>query len=62
MRYMLIRQFRTLKRGQQRLLIHRGVEADARTDTTTPSELPEQVDEMGRLERVRPASRMHSVL
>jgi len=45
---------RTLKRGQQRLLVHRGVEADPKPDTTTPSEVADgtTVDEMGRLEAV----------
>ncbi|TYJ55431.1 hypothetical protein B9479_003934 [Cryptococcus floricola] len=42
---------RTLKRGQQRLYIHRGVEADPRPNSTTPSEvLNREDDEMGRLE------------
>ncbi|WVR05232.1 hypothetical protein IAU60_002244 [Kwoniella sp. DSM 27419] len=44
---------RTLRRGQQRLFLHRGVEADPAPQTTTPSELPgEPEDEMGRLERL----------
>lgn len=44
---------RTLKRGQQRLYVHRDVEADPKPDSVTPSELPEEkLDEMGRLERV----------
>lgn len=43
----------TLKRGQQRLLIHRDKEADPSSETTTPSELPNDHDEMGRLEEVR---------
>ncbi|WWC69461.1 uncharacterized protein I206_103401 [Kwoniella pini CBS 10737] len=44
---------RTLKRGQQRLYVHRGVEADAKANTSTPSELiGEPEDEMGRLERL----------
>ncbi|WVQ71681.1 hypothetical protein IAR50_001222 [Cryptococcus sp. DSM 104548] len=42
---------RTLKRGQQRLYVHRGVEADPRPNSTTPSEvLNKEDDEMGRLE------------
>ena len=44
--------FRTLKRGQQRLRIHRDKEADPSVQTTTPSESPEDADEMGRLEEV----------
>ncbi|KAL7423928.1 Phosphatidylinositol (PI) 3-kinase [Cryptotrichosporon argae] len=40
---------RTLKKGQQRLYVHRGVEADPRAETTTPSDPPAD-DEMGRLE------------
>ena len=43
---------RTLKRGQQRLRIHRDKEADPAVQTTTPSESPEDADEMGRLEEV----------
>ncbi|WVN86799.1 uncharacterized protein L203_101971 [Cryptococcus depauperatus CBS 7841] len=44
---------RLLKRGQQRLYVHRGVEADPRENTTTPSEMPgNKEDEMGRLERL----------
>ncbi|WWD15916.1 hypothetical protein CI109_100340 [Kwoniella shandongensis] len=44
---------RTLRRGQQRLYVHRGVEADPKPNTTTPCELPgEEEDEMGRLERL----------
>ncbi|KIR59973.1 phosphatidylinositol 3-kinase [Cryptococcus bacillisporus CA1873] len=44
---------RTLKRGQQRLHVHRGVQADPSLNTTTPSELAdEEEDEMGRLERL----------
>ena len=43
----------TLKRGQQRLYVHRDVEGDPKPDSLTPSELPEAgEDEMGRLERV----------
>jgi len=45
---------RTLKRGQQRLRIHRDKEADPAVQTTTPSETPEDADEMGRLEKVGP--------
>jgi hypothetical protein len=45
---------RTLKRGQQRLRIHRDKEADPSVQTTTPSESPEDADEMGRLEEVGP--------
>jgi hypothetical protein len=44
--------YRTLKRGQQRLRIHRDKEADPSVQTTTPSESPEDADEMGRLEEV----------
>jgi hypothetical protein len=44
--------YRTLKRGQQRLRIHRDKEADPSAQSTTPSESPEDVDEMGRLEEV----------
>ena len=43
---------RTLKRGQQRLRIHRDKEADPSVQTITPSESPEDADEMGRLEEV----------
>ncbi|WRT67140.1 uncharacterized protein IL334_004106 [Kwoniella shivajii] len=44
---------RTLKRGQQRLYVHRNVEADPRPNSTTPSEIEgEAEDEMGRLERL----------
>jgi hypothetical protein len=43
---------RTLKRGQQRLRVHRNKEADPSPSTTTPSECPEDADEMGRLEEV----------
>lgn len=43
---------RTLRRGQQRLHVHRGVEADPKPDTTTPCELPSSEDEMGRLEHL----------
>ncbi|WVQ78275.1 hypothetical protein IAT38_000360 [Cryptococcus sp. DSM 104549] len=44
---------RTLKRGQQRLYVHRGREADPKPNSTTPSELlDEEEDEMGRLERL----------
>jgi hypothetical protein len=46
--------YRTLKRGQQRLRIHRDKEADPSVQTTTPSESPEDADEMGRLEEVGP--------
>jgi phosphatidylinositol 3-kinase len=42
-----------LKRGQQRLLIHRDKEADPSPESTTPSELVNDNDEMGRLEEVR---------
>ena len=44
--------YRTLKRGQQRLRIHRDKEADPSVQTATPSESPEDADEMGRLEEV----------
>jgi phosphatidylinositol 3-kinase len=49
--------FRTLKRGQQRLYVHREVEADPRLDSTTPGEMPtvDGQDEMGRLEAVSSA-------
>lgn len=43
---------RTLRRGQQRLLLHAGKEADPAWDTTTPSEILGHQDEMGRLEEV----------
>lgn len=43
---------RTLRRGQQRLFVHRGVEADPKPETTTPSELTGGKDEMGRLEHL----------
>ncbi|KAE8541128.1 hypothetical protein D1P53_002482 [Cryptococcus gattii VGV] len=44
---------RTLKRGQQRLHVHRGVQADPSLNTTTPSEIADdEEDEMGRLERL----------
>ncbi|WVQ98732.1 hypothetical protein IAU59_005863 [Kwoniella sp. CBS 9459] len=44
---------RTLKRGQQRLYVHRGVEADPRPNTSTPCDLSGELeDEMGRLERL----------
>ncbi|OCF41221.1 phosphatidylinositol 3-kinase [Kwoniella heveanensis CBS 569] len=44
---------RTLKRGQQRLYMHRGVEADPKSNTSTPCEIPgAPEDEMGRLERL----------
>lgn len=44
---------RTLKRGQQRLYVHRNVEADPRPDSITPCEVElEGHDEMGRLEAV----------
>jgi phosphatidylinositol 3-kinase len=43
---------RTLRRGQQRLLLHAGKEADPAWDTTTPSEITGHQDEMGRLEEV----------
>ncbi|WVF72152.1 hypothetical protein IAT40_006964 [Kwoniella sp. CBS 6097] len=44
---------RTLKRGQQRLYVHRGVEADPKSVTSTPCELAGELeDEMGRLERL----------
>lgn len=43
---------RTLRRGQQRLYVHRGVEADPRPNTSTPSEMPKSEDEMGRLEQL----------
>lgn len=42
---------RTLRRGQQRLYVHRDVEADPRPSTTTSSEVElDGKDEMGRLE------------
>ncbi|ORX39878.1 phosphatidylinositol 3-kinase [Kockovaella imperatae] len=43
---------RTLKRGQQRLFLHLGTEADPSLETSTPSEQfsSEESDEMGRLE------------
>jgi phosphatidylinositol 3-kinase len=45
--------YRTLRRGQQRLYVHRGVAADPKPETTTPSEIAEaEQDEMGRLESV----------
>ena len=45
---------RTLRRGKQRLYVHRGVEADCAADSTTPSEPAGKMqDEMGRLEQVR---------
>ncbi|RXK34820.1 phosphatidylinositol 3-kinase [Tremella mesenterica] len=44
---------RTLKRGQQRLYVHRGKEADTSPDTSTPSDTPlDEQDEMGRLEEL----------
>lgn len=43
---------RTLRRGQQRLLLHRGKQADPAWDTATPSDLLGHVDEMGRLEEL----------
>ena len=47
---------RALKRGQQRLYVHRGVEADPSPDSTTPSDpIVNGLDEMGRLENVIPA-------
>jgi hypothetical protein len=43
----------TLRTSQQRLFVHRGVEADPRPESNTPSELPDdQLDEIDRLERV----------
>lgn len=42
----------TLRRGQQRLLLHRGRKADPAWETSTPSELAGEQDEMGRLEEV----------
>ena len=50
---LLVTYTSTLKRGQQRLYVHRWVEADPLPDTTTPSELvDEEQDEMGRLENL----------
>lgn len=43
---------RTLRRGQQRLLVHVGKEADPAWASTTPSEIIGVQDEMGRLEEV----------
>lgn len=43
---------RTLRRGQQRLLMHAGKEADPAWETATPSEYSGVQDEMGRLEEV----------
>ncbi|GMK59473.1 hypothetical protein CspeluHIS016_0800790 [Cutaneotrichosporon spelunceum] len=48
----LFRPDRTLRRGQQRLYVHRRVEADPAYDSTTPSEMSSDEDEMGRLERL----------
>lgn len=50
---------RTLRRGQQRLLMHIGKEADPAWATTTPSEIPGVQDEMGRLEEVRSKERSY---
>lgn len=47
-----VADIRTLRRGQQRLFVHRGVEADPKPDTTTPSEVSTVEDEMGRLEQL----------
>jgi phosphatidylinositol 3-kinase len=44
---------RTLRRGQHRLFLWPGVEADGSDNTTTPSKLDVR-DEMGRLEKVIP--------
>jgi hypothetical protein len=45
--------YRTLRRGKQRLYVHRGVEADSSAESTTPSEpVGKMQDEMGRLEQV----------
>jgi hypothetical protein len=49
---MLADSCRTLRRGQQRLYVHRGVEGDPKPETTTPSEIPMAEDEMGRLEQL----------
>jgi len=49
---MSVADCRTLRRGQQRLYVHRGVEADPRPETTTSSEIPMGEDEMGRLEQL----------
>ncbi|KAL1409698.1 Phosphatidylinositol (PI) 3-kinase [Vanrija albida] len=43
---------RTLRRGQQRLFVHRDVEGDPGVETTTPSEVHLEEDEMGRLEHL----------
>ena len=43
---------RLLKRGQQRLLVHRGVSADPAVDSTTPGDMDQAEDEMGRLEEL----------
>lgn len=42
---------RYMKRGEQRLYLHRGLEADGAHETTTPSDIGLK-DEMGRLEGV----------
>lgn len=48
----LFRPDGTLRRGQQRLFVHRNKEADPGPDTTTPSEVHTIKDEMGRLEKL----------
>jgi hypothetical protein len=48
----------TLKKGKQRLYLWEGQEADGGIDTTTPSKMQPavgEIDQMGRLEKVRPA-------
>lgn len=50
----------TLKRAKQRLFLHKGVEADAAANSSTPSKVPlchGETDELGRLEKVPPLLR-----
>lgn len=46
-----ILSFSYLRRGEQRLYLHRGMEGDGSHESTTPSDVGLQ-DEMGRLEDV----------
>ncbi|KIK62587.1 hypothetical protein GYMLUDRAFT_42049 [Collybiopsis luxurians FD-317 M1] len=42
----------TLRRGKHRLLLWPGIEGDGSVDSTTPSKIPGNTDEMGRLEKL----------